>query len=56
MVNNAVLIMEALGGDKNWRDRFLGQHAAVFYYWALVVCFIVSPKWSYKFSEMLEST
>ena len=51
----AVLIMEALGGDRKWQDRFLGQHAAIFYYWALVVCFLISPKWSYKFSEMLES-
>ena len=50
-----LLIMEALGGDRRWQDRFLGQHAAVFYYWGLVLCFLVSPKWSYKFSEMLES-
>lgn len=50
-----LLIMESLGGDRKWQDRFLGQHAAVFYYWALVICFLVSPKWSYKFSEMLES-
>jgi ubiquinol oxidase len=47
--------MEALGGDRKWQDRFLGQHAAVLYYWALVVCFVISPMWSYKFSEMLES-
>lgn len=26
-------IMEALGGDQRWVDRFLGEHAAVFYYW-----------------------
>jgi ubiquinol oxidase len=50
-----LLIMEALGGDRRWQDRFLGQHAAIVYYWALVLCFFVSPKWSYKFSEMLES-
>ena len=48
-------IMEALGGDKRWIDRFLGQHASILYYWALVVVFFFSPKWSYKFSEMLES-
>lgn len=50
-----LLIMEALGGDRRWQDRFLGQHCAVFYYWALVISFLISPKWSYKFSEMLES-
>lgn len=26
-------IMESLGGDQYWSDRFLGQHAAIFYYW-----------------------
>ena len=26
-------IMEALGGDLRWGDRFLAEHAAVFYYW-----------------------
>lgn len=26
-------IMEALGGDRRWVDRFAGEHAAVFYYW-----------------------
>eukprot|EP00873_Tetraselmis_striata_P017105 jgi/Tetstr1/437369/TSEL_026054.t1 len=50
-----LLIMEALGGDCRWRDRFLAFHAAIFYYWTLVLCFLVSPKYSYKFSEMLES-
>jgi hypothetical protein len=28
-----LLIMESMGGNKRWRDRFLAQHAAVFYYW-----------------------
>jgi len=26
-------IMESLGGDLEWVDRFFGQHAAFFYYW-----------------------
>eukprot|EP00955_Chlamydomonas_euryale_P025384 267445-Chlamydomonas_euryale.AAC.1 len=30
-----LLIMEALGGDARWRDRFLAFHAAILYYWAL---------------------
>jgi len=50
-----LLIMEALGGDARWRDRFLAFHAAILYYWALVVCFLASPRYSYKFSEMLET-
>eukprot|EP00242_Pyramimonas_sp_CCMP2087_P011904 CAMPEP_0198203624 /NCGR_PEP_ID=MMETSP1445-20131203/6933_1 /TAXON_ID=36898 /ORGANISM="Pyramimonas sp., Strain CCMP2087" /LENGTH=378 /DNA_ID=CAMNT_0043875089 /DNA_START=40 /DNA_END=1176 /DNA_ORIENTATION=+ len=50
-----LLIMEALGGDARWRDRFLAFHAAIIYYWILVVSFLVSPKYSYKFSELLET-
>ena len=50
-----LLVMEAMGGDKRWRDRFLAQHAAVAYYWALVFLYFLSPSWSYKFSEMLET-
>lgn len=26
-------IMESLGGDLEWGDRFFAQHAAFFYYW-----------------------
>lgn len=26
-------IMEALGGDQLWIDRFIAQHAAVLYFW-----------------------
>lgn len=26
-------IMESLGGDRLWFDRFCAQHAAFFYYW-----------------------
>lgn len=33
---NHLLIMESLGGDQLWWDRFVGEHAAVFYYWILV--------------------
>jgi hypothetical protein len=25
--------MESLGGDRSWSDRFVAEHAAVFYYW-----------------------
>lgn len=38
-----LLIMEALGGDARWSDRFLGYHAAVLYYWLLVPTYLVSP-------------
>ncbi|PRW56883.1 plastid terminal oxidase [Chlorella sorokiniana] len=47
-------IMEALGGDLRWGDRFLAEHAAVFYYWVLVAIYLVSPSASYQFMEMVE--
>lgn len=47
-------IMEALGGDQLWVDRFMAEHAAVFYYWVLVAMYLVSPSASYAFSELVE--
>ncbi|KAK9820361.1 hypothetical protein WJX72_009421 [[Myrmecia] bisecta] len=47
-------IMESLGGDQLWIDRFLAQHAAVFYFWVIIVFFIFSPKLAYNFSELVE--
>jgi len=49
-----LMIMESLGGDQSWGDRFLAQHAAVFYFWLLCVFFAVSPKNAYKFSVLVE--
>ena len=34
-----LLVMESLGGDRSWRDRFLAQHAALAYFGLL--CFDV---------------
>ena len=47
-------IMESLGGDQYWIDRFAAQHAAVFYYWVLVFFFAFSPELAYVFSELVE--
>jgi len=47
-------IMESLGGDLLWVDRFMAEHAAVFYYWVLVVMYLISPSASYAFSELVE--
>lgn len=30
-------IMESLGGDVLWSDRFLARHAAIIYYWVLIL-------------------
>lgn len=48
-------IMEALGGDQQWLDRFFAQHAAIFYYWILLLFYFVAPKIAYNFSELIES-
>lgn len=48
-------IMESLGGDTRWSDRFLARHAAILYYWALNVLFLFSPFLAYNFSELIEA-
>lgn len=30
-------IMESLGGDTLWSDRFLARHAAIVYFWVLTL-------------------
>mmetsp|Transcript_2078 Transcript_2078/g.9125 ORF Transcript_2078/g.9125 Transcript_2078/m.9125 type:complete len:485 (-) Transcript_2078:90-1544(-) len=50
-----LLIMESLGGDQMWSDRFLAQHAAVFYYWVLILMWSLSPSLAYNFSELIEA-
>lgn len=47
-------IMESLGGDQYWIDRFMAQHAAVFYYWVLIAFFALFPSLAYMFSELVE--
>ena len=47
-----LLIMEALGGNALWSDRFLGYHAAIVYYWLLNVVFFFSPRIAYQFMEV----
>lgn len=48
-------IMERLGGDRRWADRFFAQHSAIIYYWVLVFLWLVSPKVAYNFSELIEA-
>jgi ubiquinol oxidase len=47
-------IMESLGGDAAWGDRFLAAHASLFYYWACVGAYLFSPATAYAFSELVE--
>uniref|UniRef100_A0A7C8YPK9 Ubiquinol oxidase n=1 Tax=Opuntia streptacantha TaxID=393608 RepID=A0A7C8YPK9_OPUST len=50
-----LLIMEELGGNAWWFDRFLAQHIAVFYYFMNVVMYAISPRMAYHFSECVEN-
>ncbi|KAG2495749.1 hypothetical protein HYH03_006346 [Edaphochlamys debaryana] len=47
-------IMESLGGDRAWFDRFVAEHAAILYYWVLILFYLVSPKMAYNFMERVE--
>lgn len=49
-----LLIMESLGGNKSWGDRFIAQHTALFYYWIIVVLYAISPRSAYYFMELIE--
>jgi ubiquinol oxidase len=46
--------MESLGGNAEWSDRFLGYHAAIAYYWFLILVYLGSPRIAYQFMELLE--
>ncbi|GAA0155124.1 oxidase [Lithospermum erythrorhizon] len=50
-----LLIMEELGGNDWWFDRFLAQHIAVFYYFMTVAMYMLSPRMAYHFSECVEN-
>eukprot|EP00894_Picocystis_sp_ML_P003761 jgi/Pico_ML_1/54278/g4650.t1 len=50
-----LLIMEDLGGDKRWVDRFVAQHAAVAYFWVTCGMYFFSPRMAYNFAEKVES-
>jgi ubiquinol oxidase len=52
---NHLLVMETLGGDRAWLDRFLGYHCAVLYYWLVALAYCLSPAIAYEFMELLEA-
>lgn len=47
-------IMESLGGNSKWWNRFLARHGAMAYYGVLLILFMVSPRLAYLSSELLE--
>ncbi|CAH2080403.1 unnamed protein product [Thlaspi arvense] len=50
-----LLIMEELGGNAWWFDRFLAQHIAIFYYFMTVLMYAISPRMAYHLSECVEN-
>ncbi|XVF26132.1 hypothetical protein REPUB_Repub13aG0273500 [Reevesia pubescens] len=46
-----LLIMEELGGNSLWFDRFLAQHIAVFYYFMTVFMYALSPRMAYELKK-----
>jgi ubiquinol oxidase len=49
-----LLIMEELGGNKDFQDRFIAQHIAFFYYWLVVGLYISSPAVAYDLNKHVE--
>lgn len=49
-----LLIMESLGGNDRWVDRFVARHAALAYYWLVVLLYLFSPRSAYHFMEQVE--
>ncbi|RVW18827.1 Ubiquinol oxidase 4, chloroplastic/chromoplastic [Vitis vinifera] len=56
------ILLQELGGNAWWFDRFLAQHIAIFYYFMTVFMYVLSPRMAYSFithadhlSECVES-
>jgi ubiquinol oxidase len=49
-----LLIMESLGGNRYWGDRFIAQHIAFAYYWVVVPLYMLFPRYAYYLMELIE--
>jgi len=49
-----LLIMEELGGSKEWYHRFIAQHIAVMYYWLVLALYIANPTMAYNLNHAIE--
>jgi len=49
-----LLIMESLGGNSQWIDRFIARHTALVYYWIIVAIYMANPRAAYHFMELVE--
>lgn len=50
-----LLIVESLGGNQYWVDRFLAEHLAVIYYWVVVPLYMAFPRLAYYMMELIEN-
>jgi ubiquinol oxidase len=49
-----LLIMESMGGNQYWIDRFVAHTGAFVYYWILVCVYVLTPRSAYHFMQMIE--
>jgi ubiquinol oxidase len=49
-----LLIMESMGGNQYWIDRFVAHTGAFVYYWILVFVYVLTPRSAYHFMQMIE--
>eukprot|EP00978_Attheya_sp_CCMP212_P016482 scaffold43225_cov59-Attheya_sp.AAC.2 len=49
-----LLIMEELGGNARFQDRFVAQHVAFGYYWFVVAAYLFNPILAYNLNEAVE--
>jgi len=50
-----LLIMESLGGNRYWIDRFTAHLIAVVYYWIVVPLYMLFPRYAYYLMELIEN-
>lgn len=49
-----LLIMEELGGNLLFKDRWFAQHAAFFYFFVVVMLYLANPKNAYNLNQHVE--
>lgn len=47
-------IVEALGGNERWFDRFIARSGVLFYYWIIVFLYMFAPRSAYHFNQLIE--
>jgi ubiquinol oxidase len=47
-------IMESMGADRLWWNRFLARHASIMYFVVLILFYLFTPRYAYISSELLE--